>query len=50
MINQIFDKNDAIENNLTKNNIQKSQILEIKEIIEFLNSSSKRGITAFEND
>ena len=50
LINQIFDKNDAIENNLTKNNIQKSQILEIKEIIEFLNSSSKRGITAFEND
>ena len=50
LINLIFDKNDAIENNIKKNLVANSQILEIKEIIEFLNSNSKRGITTFEND
>ena len=35
-----------IENNL----VESSEILEIKEVIEFLNSNSKRGITTFEND
>ena len=50
LINQIFNKKDAIENNIQKNNIANTQILEIKEIIEFLNSSSKRGITTFEHD
>ena len=50
LINLIFDKNDAIENNIKKNIIANSQILEINEIIEFLNSNSKRGITTFEND
>ena len=49
-INLIFDKNDAIENNIKKYTVANSQILEIKEIIEFLNSNSKRGITTFEND
>ena len=43
-------KNDAIENNIRKNLVANSQILEIKEVIEFLNSNSKRGITTFEND
>ena len=50
LINVIFDKNDAIENNIKKNPVANSQNLEIKEVIEFLNSNSKRGITTFEND
>ena len=50
LVNLIFDKNDAIENNIKKNEIASSQIEEINEIIEFLNSNSKRGITTFEND
>tara|TARA_Y200000002_G_scaffold375248_1_gene377232 strand:+ start:3123 stop:3908 length:786 start_codon:yes stop_codon:yes gene_type:complete len=50
LINQIFDKNDAIENNIKKDVITNSQILEIKEITDFLNINSKRGITVFEND
>ena len=50
LINQIFDKNDAIENNIKKDVITNSQILEIMEITDFLNVNSKRGITAFEND
>ena len=50
LINQIFDKNDAIENNIKKNVVASSYIHEIKEIVEFLNSNSKRGITNFEND
>ncbi len=49
-INKIFDKNDTIENNIKKNTIVNSQILEIKEIIKFLKSNSKRGIVTFEND
>ena len=50
LINLIFDKDDAIENNIKKNIVANSQILEIKEIIEFLKLNSKRGITTFEND
>ena len=50
LINIVFDKNDAIENNIKKDIIANSKIHEIKEIIEFLNSNSKRGITTFEND
>jgi len=50
LINQIFDKNDAIENNIKKDVITNSQILKITEITDFLNVNSKRGITAFEND
>ena len=50
LIKIIFDKNDAIENNIKKNIIANSEISEINEIIEFLNSNSKRGITSFEND
>ncbi len=46
----IFNKNDTIENNKKKNIIINTKILEIKEIIDFLNLSSKRGITTFEND
>ena len=50
LINQIFDKNDAIENNIKKDVITNSQISEIKEITDFLKVNSKRGITAFENE
>ena len=50
MINQIFDNNDTIENNIKKNIVSTSRIQEINEIIEFLNSNSKRGITTFKND
>ena len=50
LINIIFDKNDTIENNIKNNFVESSEILEIKEVIEFLNSNSKRGITTFEND
>ncbi len=50
LINIIFNKNDTIENNIKKNVVESSEILEIKEVIEFLNSNSKRGITTFEND
>ncbi len=50
LINLIFNKNDTIENNIKNNFIEKSEILEIKEVIEFLSSNSKRGITTFEND
>ena len=49
-INIIFDKNDTIENNIKNNFVESSEIIEIKEVIEFLNSHSKRGITTFEND
>ncbi len=50
IIDIIFDKNDTIENNIKKNFDESSEILEIKEVIEFLISNSKRGITTFEND
>ncbi len=50
LIDQIFDKNNAIENNIKKNAVATSNIHEIKEIVEFINSNSKRGITNFEND
>ncbi len=49
-VKKIFDKNDAIENNIKKNLINSSKILEINEIIKFLNISSKRGVTLFDND
>ncbi len=50
LIYLIFNKNDTIENNIKNNFIEKSEIIEIKEVIEFLNAKSKRGITTFEND
>tara|TARA_B100000900_G_scaffold295289_1_gene253943 strand:- start:67 stop:852 length:786 start_codon:yes stop_codon:yes gene_type:complete len=50
LISLIFDKNDTIENNIKNNFVENSEILEIKEVIEFLNSNSKRGITTFDND
>ena len=50
LINIIFDKNDTIENNIKNNFVKSAEILEIKEVIEFINSNSKRGITTFQND
>ena len=35
---------------INNNFVETSEILEIKEVIEFLTSNSKRGITTFEND
>ncbi len=50
LVDIIFDKKDAIENNIKSRIIETSQIQEIREIIKFLNSNSKRGITTFQND
>ncbi len=50
LVNIIFNKNDTIENNLKNNFVKNSEILEINEVIEFLNLNSKRGITTFKND
>ncbi len=50
LVNEIFDKKNAIKNNIKKKTIQEAPNIEIHEIIEFLNSNSKRGITIFEND
>ena len=50
LVNIIFDKNDTIENNIKNNLVENSKILEIKDVIEFVKSKSKRGITTFEND
>ncbi len=49
-VNIIFDKGDTIENNINKNNVELKKIKEINEIIDFLNSISKRGIATFENE
>ena len=46
----IFDKTNTIENNIKNHIVQNSEILEIKEVIEFLNSNSKRGIATFKDD
>ena len=50
LVNLIFDQNDTISNNIKKNLINNHNILEIKEIINFINTETKRGITSFKND
>ena len=50
LVNLIFDQKDTIINNIKKNSINNCKILEIKEIINFINTDSKRGITSFKND
>ena len=50
LVNLIFDQKDTIINNIRKNSINNYNILEIKEIINFINSETKRGITSFKND
>ena len=46
----LLHASEQYENNVKNNFVDSSEILEIKEVIEFLNSTSKRGITIFEND
>tara|TARA_B100001250_G_scaffold124337_1_gene105693 strand:- start:1552 stop:2322 length:771 start_codon:yes stop_codon:yes gene_type:complete len=43
-IEKVFDKNDSIENNLNKVNNEFKSIAEIKEIIDFIEKSNKRGL------
>ena len=43
-IEQAFDKNDSIENNLNKVNNEVKSIEEVKEIIDFIEKSNKRGL------
>ena len=50
LVNLIFDQKDTIINNIQKNSINDHNILEIKEIINFINTDTKRGITSFKND
>tara|TARA_B100001057_G_scaffold157235_1_gene157783 strand:- start:2697 stop:3482 length:786 start_codon:yes stop_codon:yes gene_type:complete len=50
LVKIIFDKNNTIQNNIKKNIVTNSQILEIEEIAQFLNLNSKRGISTFDND
>ncbi|PQM61301.1 MAG: acyl-[acyl-carrier-protein]--UDP-N-acetylglucosamine O-acyltransferase [Actinomycetales bacterium] len=50
LVNLIFDQKDTIVNNIKKNSIKDHKISEIKEIISFINTNTKRGITSFNND
>jgi len=43
-IENIFNKNDSIENNLNKVNNEVKSIEEIKEITDFIEKSNKRGL------
>ena len=43
-IENIFDKNDSIENNLNKVDKEVKSIEEVKEIIDFIEKSNKRGL------
>ena len=43
-IEKVFNKNDSIENNLNKVNNEFKSIAEIKEIIDFIEKSNKRGL------
>ena len=43
-IKNIFNKNDSIENNLNKVNNEVRSIEEVKEIIDFIERSNKRGL------
>ena len=47
---QIFDKKNSIEKNIEKINANDAEILEIKEIIEFINLNLKRGICRYVSD
>ena len=43
-IENIFNKNDSVENNLNKINNEVKSIVEVKEIIDFIEKSNKRGL------
>ena len=47
---QIFNKKNSIEKNIEKINANDVEILEIKEIIEFINLNLKRGICRYVSD
>ena len=50
IIKKIFNYNDSILNNIQSEDIKDSNILEVKEIIEFINQNSKRGLCILENE
>ena len=50
LVNLIFNQNDTIINNIKKISIKDRKILEIKEIVSFINTNTKRGISSFKND
>jgi len=43
-IEKVFNKNDSVENNLNKINNEVKSIEEVKEIIDFIEKSNKRGL------
>ena len=49
-LKDIFDKKNSIESNIQNIKKEYSSILEIKEIIEFIKNSNKRGIASINND
>ena len=50
IIKKIFNYNDSILNNIQSEDIKDSNILEVKEIVEFINQNSKRGLCILENE
>ena len=50
IIKKIFDHNDTIANNIQSAEIKDTNILEVKEIIEFINENPKRGLCILEDD
>ena len=50
IIKKIFNYNDSILNNIQSEDIKDSNILGVKEIIEFINQNSKRGLCILENE
>jgi acyl-[acyl-carrier-protein]--UDP-N-acetylglucosamine O-acyltransferase len=50
IIKKIFQQNGTITNNIEKLNSNEKKILEIEEIIDFINNSSKRGLCPLENE
>ena len=50
LIKKIFDHNDTIANNIQSADIKDTNILEVKEIIEFINENPKRGLCILEDD
>jgi len=49
-LKEIFDKKSNIENKLKNLNNKYKDIIEIQEMIRFINKSNKRGITSFSNE
>ena len=49
-LHDIFDKKNSIQFNLLNLNKKYKNIIEIKEMIQFLNKSNKRGVATFINE